>query len=221
MHSFGANWLRVYHTRQPLAAHEQAFAHFGGRCAELLYDRMRTVVLGTTGDGSRWNASFAAFAKHWGFEPRLCRPYRAQTRGKVESGVKYVKRNFVPGRLFRDLDNFNDQLAQWLTDVADVRLHGTTHQRPIERFAEEAGALVPTAGHASFLQACQATPTFYEIRRHPSLRISGLGVRSRSLHAERLFEVTQAVAATFDVEHMRLVQEPVEDGGGQHLVAGE
>lgn len=136
-----------------LAAHEHAFAHFGGRCAELLYDRMRTVVLGTTEGRPRWNATFEAFAKHWGFEPRLCRPYRAQTKGKVESGVKYVKRNFIPGRVFRDMDDFNEQLRQWLVTVADVREHGTTHQRPIDRFAAEAPALVPTAGQPSFLQA--------------------------------------------------------------------
>lgn len=136
-----------------LAAHEHAFAHFGGRCAELLYDRMRTVVLGTEGGAPRWNATFEAFAKHWGFEPRLCRPYRAQTKGKVESGVKYVKRNFVPGRAFRDIDDFNAQLAAWLVDVADVRIHGTTHQQPIARFAEEAPALGPTACQASFLEA--------------------------------------------------------------------
>src|SRR5688572_7770585 len=76
-----------------LAAHEAAFAHFGGRCESLLYDRMRTVVLGSTEGRTRLNTTFAAFAEHWGFTPRLCQPYRAQTKGKVESGVKYVKRN--------------------------------------------------------------------------------------------------------------------------------
>jgi transposase len=141
-----------------LAAHERAFAHFGGRCENLLYDRMRTVVLGSAIDPEgkrrpRFNTTFAAFADHWGFTPRLCQPYRAQTKGKVESGVKYVKRNFVPGRSFADLDDFNRQLAAWQTEVADLRLHGTTHQRPIERFADEATALVPTAGQPSFLQA--------------------------------------------------------------------
>ena len=141
-----------------LAAHERAFAHFGGRCENLLYDRMRTVVLGSSvdSDGKRrpqFNTTFAAFADHWGFTPRLCQPYRAQTKGKVESGVKYVKRNFVPGRTFADLDDFNRQLSAWQLEVADVRIHGTTHQRPIERFADEAVALVPTAGQASFLQA--------------------------------------------------------------------
>lgn len=136
-----------------LAAHEAAFAHFGGRCEFMLYDRMRTVVLGTTEGRPRLNPTFAAFAAHWGFTPRLCQPYRAQTKGKVESGVKYVKRNFVPGRVFASLEDFNEQLDAWQLEVADVRTHGTTHQRPIDRYAAEACALVPTAGQPSFLQA--------------------------------------------------------------------
>lgn len=141
-----------------LAAHERAFAHFGGCCETLLYDRMRTVCAGDelTSSGerrARFNPTFAAFAQHWGFTPRLCRPYRAQTKGKVESGVKYVKRNFLPGRSFRDLDDFNAQLAAWQADVADVRVHGTTHQRPLDRFAEEASMLIPTGTQPSFLQA--------------------------------------------------------------------
>ncbi|MGH8621539.1 MAG: IS21 family transposase [Burkholderiales bacterium] len=136
-----------------LAAHEHAFEHFGGCTAEILYDRMRTVVAGSFEGKPRWNPTFEAFARHWSFEPRACRPYRAQTKGKVESGVKYVKRNFLPGRVFRDLDDFNEQLAAWLIEVADVRIHGTTHERPIERFAREAGALAHTLEHPSFLQA--------------------------------------------------------------------
>jgi hypothetical protein len=148
------------HERMPnlLGAHENAFAHFGGRCETLLYDRMRTVVLGTTADETgtrrpRFNTTFDAFARHWGFTPRLCQAYRAKTKGKVESGVKYVKRNFAPGRTFSDLEDFNEQLAAWQAEIADVRIHGTTHQRPIDRFAEESSALVPTASQASFLQA--------------------------------------------------------------------
>jgi len=136
-----------------LAAHEHAFAHFGGRCETLLYDRMRTVVIGTEGERPRLNATFQAFAQYWGFTPRLCRPYRAKTKGKVESGVKYLKRNFAPGRTFRDLEDFNEQLAAWQADIADLRVHGTTHQRPIDRFAQEAAALVPTSNQPSFLEA--------------------------------------------------------------------
>ena len=140
-----------------LSAHERAFVHFGGVCQTVLYDRMRTVVLGSVEEAgkrrTRLNEKFEAFARHWGFAIRLCRPYRPQTKGKVESGVKYLKRNFIPGRTFLDMDDFNAQLAAWQAEIADVREHGTTHQRPIDRFVEEAQALMPVTGQPSFLQA--------------------------------------------------------------------
>src|SRR5438128_9033545 len=74
---------------QFLDAHEHAFAYFGGHTREHLYDRPRTVCQGTVGGRIIWNPTFRAFADYWSFEPRLCQPYRAQTKGKVESGVKY------------------------------------------------------------------------------------------------------------------------------------
>ena len=74
-----------------LDAHERAFEHFGGHTREHLYDRPRTVCHGGVGGGVVWNTTFKAFAEYWSFEPRVCRPYRAQTKGKVESGVKYAR----------------------------------------------------------------------------------------------------------------------------------
>ena len=137
-----------------LDAHEQAFSHFGGHTREHLYDRPRTVCAPRGANGVRWNTTFKAFADFWDFEPRLCRPYRAQTKGKVESGVKYFKRNFLAGRRFHDDLDFNEQLAEWMATVADVRVHGTTHERPIDRFARERAALVPApAGRAFRLEA--------------------------------------------------------------------
>jgi transposase len=149
-------WAEAYeHERMEslLSAHEHAFEHFAGVTREILYDRMRTVIQGEREGQKRWNPTFQAFARHWGFEPRVCRPYRAQTKGKVESGVKYVKRNFLPGRVFRDLEDFNEQLAAWQVEIADRREHGTTHEPPIVRFAREANALTPLAGRAGFLAA--------------------------------------------------------------------
>ena len=102
-----------------LEAHELAFAHFGGLCREHLYDRMRTVCLGEREGRVVWHPTFLAFAAYWGFEPRLCRPYRAQTKGKVESGVKYLRQNFLPGRGFVDLADFQSQLAEWTATIAD------------------------------------------------------------------------------------------------------
>jgi len=136
---------------QFLEAHERAFAHFGGLTAEHLYDRPRTVCYPDRRGKVVWNSTFKAFAEHWGFEPRLCRAYRAQTKGKVESGVKYVKRNFLPGRQFVDIVDFTEQLSEWNATVADTRTHGTTHEVPLVRFDRERPHLLPTHRHPSFL----------------------------------------------------------------------
>lgn len=136
---------------QFLEAHERAFAHFGGVTAEHLYDRPRTVCAPTREGRVLWNPTFKAFAEHWGFEPRLCRAYRAQTKGKVESGVKYVKRNFLPGRTFVDIVDFTEQLSEWNASVADTRVHGTTHEVPLVRFDRERPHLLPAHRQASFL----------------------------------------------------------------------
>ena len=134
-----------------LEAHERAFDHFGGLCRTMLYDRPRIVwETGKEGKPGRWNPTFWRFSEHWGFEPRLCAAYRAQTKGKVESGVRYVKCNFVPGRSFVDIVDFEEQLQQWQSGIADTRIHGTVHQRPIDRFAAEQPALVPIGGHRPF-----------------------------------------------------------------------
>jgi transposase len=135
---------------QLLDAHERAFEYFGGHTREHLYDRPRTVCQGTAQGRIIWNPTFRAFADYWGFEPRLCRPYRAQTKGKVESGVKYFKGNFLPGREFVDDVHLHEQLVEWMATIADVRIHGTTHERPIDRFAQEQAALLPTGGQPSF-----------------------------------------------------------------------
>jgi hypothetical protein len=116
-----------------LRMHEEAFRQFGGVPEEILYDRMKTVWLETDERGEIvWHPVFLDFAKYWGFTPRLCRPYRAQTKGKVESGVKYVRRNFLCGLQGREpgcLADFNAQLRAWVWEVANQRVHGTTHEQ--------------------------------------------------------------------------------------------
>ncbi len=115
-----------------LRMHEEAFRQLGGVPEEILYDRMKTVWLETDERGEIvWNPVFLDFARYWGFKPRLCRPYRAQTKGKVESGVKYVRRNFLCGLLGREpngLEDLNAQLREWVWKVANQRIHGTTHE---------------------------------------------------------------------------------------------
>ena len=83
-----------------------------------------------------WNPEFLDFALTFGFIPELCHPYRAQTKGKVESGIKYVKGNFWPERKFRDLQDLNNRALAWCAEVGQ-RIHGTTNERPVDRFKEE------------------------------------------------------------------------------------
>lgn len=129
-----------------LDGHAQAFGHFGGCTRTILYDNPRTIVLAKDEAAGRveWNATFKDRMDFYGVEIRLCRYYRARTKGKVESGVKYVKRNALAGRRFADLDELNTWLLEWCVTVADQRVHGTTHEHPAERFAQgEAGLLRP------------------------------------------------------------------------------
>jgi transposase len=122
-----------------MLCHQHACDWFGGLTEELLYDNPKTVVLKRDREGRvlAWNPQFWDFARYYGFTPRLCQPYRAQTKGKVESGVKYVKRSVVLGRPFPNWDALNPTVQDWMVHVADQRIHGTTFRKPAEVFVEE------------------------------------------------------------------------------------
>lgn len=133
-------WARAYPNERlatVLDAHERAFQYLGGVPLECLYDNPRTLVLGRQAGSVLWHRVFEDFARYYGFTPRACQPYRARTKGKVESGVKYVKCNALAGRQFATWDHLNGWLEEWCLTIADQRVHGTTHERPIERFARE------------------------------------------------------------------------------------
>jgi transposase len=132
---------------------ESAFAKFGGVTEEVLFDNPRALVV-EHDPATRtvvFNEKLLAFAKHWGFRPRACAPYRARTKGKTENGVGYVKKNAVAGRSFASWAAFEAHLEAWTRDVAELRNHGTTGETPIARFARaEAQALKPIAGIPPF-----------------------------------------------------------------------
>jgi hypothetical protein len=132
---------------------ESAFAAFGGTTEEVLFDNARALVERHDGVTREvvFNARLHAFARHWGFRPRACAPYRARTKGKDERGVGYVKRNAIAGRNFPSWAAFEAHLAAWTRDVADARIHGTTGEPPLERFQRsEAAALRPLDGRPPF-----------------------------------------------------------------------
>ncbi len=137
-----------------LRMHEAAFQELGGVPEEILYDRMKTIWTGIDERGEIvWNAVFLDFARYWGFRPRLCRPYRAQTKGKIESGVKYVRRNFLCGLLGREpgsLTDLNAELRRWISEVANQRVHGTTHEPVLIRWDEDRAHLQPVNGRPPY-----------------------------------------------------------------------
>lgn len=126
-----------------LRCHIDAFAAMGGAPSELLYDRMKTAVIGESAEGVvAYNPSLIGLLGHYGAVPRACRPYRAQTKGKVERPYRYVREDFFLARSFRDLDDLNAQFETWRTTVANVRIHATTRRVVEEHFSEERPALV-------------------------------------------------------------------------------
>ena len=147
-------WLGFY-ARQTMASVraglEAAFAYFGGVPRELLFDQMRAVILDDSrpaGGKLLENPEFLRFATHWGFRIRACRPYRAQTKGKVERPISYLRSNFLYGREFVGDADLAAQTAWWLEHTANVRIHGTTHEAPRVCFArDEVQTLLPLPLH--------------------------------------------------------------------------
>jgi transposase len=122
-----------------------AFEALGGVPEQVLYDRMRTVFNREDPDSGHivFNRTLLEFARHYGYLPKACRPYRAKTKGKVERPFRYIREDFFLGRSFRDLEDLNRQFRQWLDQVANVRVHATTRRVVAEHFAEERPKLQP------------------------------------------------------------------------------
>lgn len=143
-----AIWARfVLSQRQPVLMEclEDAFRELGGVPRELLVDNLKQVVARprSEDEAAVIQPSFVEFADHWGFEVVACPVYWPRAKGKVERAIQYIKTSFLEGRTFVDLDDLNGQLRVWLSDVANVRVHGTTKERPVDRLEAELEAMLP------------------------------------------------------------------------------
>ena len=137
-----------------IECHEAFFDAIGGVPQTILFDNMKTVLIDRNAYGPgqhRFHAGFREFAKHHGFSLRMCAPYRAQTKGKVERFNRYLKESFVwplESRLegqdiVLDADMANARVGEWLREVANPRIHGETRERPIDRLGDDAACLLP------------------------------------------------------------------------------
>ena len=136
-----------------IQCHLNAFDYFGGYTKEILYDNMKQIVLkrAPVSSDSIWNPDFEDFFKHYGFIPRLCRPYRPQTKGKIENSVGFVKRDFLMGSEFHSFSDLNHQAQIWLARINST-IHGTTNEIPMERLSREG------------LKNYDAVPPYHNIR---------------------------------------------------------
>ena len=196
-----------------IACHERAFVAFGGVPRKVLYDNMKTVVIerDVYGDGQhRYHAGFLDFAKHSGFIIKLCQPYRAQTKGNVERFNSYLRRSFyVPltsrlgqSGLQLDVVTANAEVARWLGEVANERVHGTTLEKPVARLAQERSHLqalaVPWRGDVAAARPQQQEPDKPVPR--PAIVVERLAEPTPAQHPLAVYEqllmnVRQGVAA--------------------------
>lgn len=121
-----------------IRCHINAFRYFGGYPEEMLYDNMKQVVIKRLlkQEESTLNRQFEDFAGFYGFKPILCRPYRGQTKGKIERTVLFVRDNFFTGIKYTSLDDLNGQALVWCNKV-NSREHSTTGEIPFERLKKE------------------------------------------------------------------------------------
>jgi transposase len=121
--------------------HVHAFTALGGVAREIAYDNLATAVAEHDGRLVRFLPRFLAFAREYGFYPKACNVAAGWEKGKVERAIGYARQSFWPLRDFTDIHDVNRQARQWLTEVANKRLHRETRERPIDRF--RAAALRP------------------------------------------------------------------------------
>ena len=125
-------------TNTLIRCHQNAFRYFGGYPEEILYDNMKQVVIKRLlkQEDSTLNRQFEDFAGFYGFKPILCRPYRGQTKGKVERTVQFVRDNFMIGIKYESLADLNGQAQAWCNKV-NGKVHATTNEIPFERLKAE------------------------------------------------------------------------------------
>ena len=127
-----------------LACHENAFAAFGGCPSRIMVDNLKSAVLQRlVGAAPVFNPKYLDFSRHWGFEITPCNVRAGNEKGRVENAVGYVKKNLLAGLELADFAAMQPAATLWVDTVANVRIHGATRQRPIDRFDDERAHLKP------------------------------------------------------------------------------
>ena len=203
-----------------LRCHTAAFEALGGVPEQILYDRMRTVFNREDPEAGHivYNRTLLEFARHYGYLPKACKPYRAKTKGKVERPFRYIREDFFLGRSFRNLDDLNAQFQQWLDEVANARVHATTQRVVAEHFAEERPRLQPLP--AGLFQAVLRLER--RITRDGMVSVDGNLYSVPNTARRRVVEVHSTANEVRILEEGNIIAvHPVLDGRGQRrIIAG-
>jgi transposase len=147
-----------------LDCHRQAFEYFGGVPEKVMVDNCKTAVLEHPAKGAvKLNPKYVDFANHYGFEIVACNVRQPQEKGRVENGVAYVRNNFINGRSLTPFEMLNIDVALWLDEISNQRIHGSTNRKPREVFEVEEKHL---------LQKLPSQP--YSCYRHEEFKVSKL-----------------------------------------------
>lgn len=119
-----------------LTCHSHALEYFGGVPGRIVIDNLKAGITRAVWDDPQLQMAYRECAEHYGFLVQPCRPYTPQHKGKVERGVDYVKGNFLGGRAQLSLAQANREVREWCLGIAGSRIHGTTKERPLERFTQ-------------------------------------------------------------------------------------
>lgn len=206
-----------------LEAHVNAFDFFGGVPDKINYDNLKTVVLARVGKDIRFHPRFHAFAGFYVFDVIPCNVRAAWEKGKVESGIKYIRSSFLAGRDIHSFAQLQKDALLWRDTVANVRVHGATHERPIDRFELEKTKLHPlgspdfdTAVHRHVTATRQALVMFETNRYSVPFLLAGKDLTlAATPHQVEIFNPTGTSVATHTrcYERHRIIEDPAHCEG--------
>ncbi len=216
---------------------ENAFRHFGGVPRTLVIDNLKAAVTKADGFDPDLNPKVVAFASHYGTVILPTRPYTPRHKGKVESGIKYIKQNALKGRSFASLAEQRRFLLEWETHVADTRIHGTTRKQvrrmfemerpalqplPLESFPfyEEGRRKVHQDGHVEIARSYYSVPPEY-LAREVWVRWNNRLVRIFNQRFEQIAIHTRVPPGRFDTHWSHIADEKISavERGAEHLLA--
>lgn len=180
-----AYWqTQPFTTRDVLRCHEQAFEYYGGMTEEIVYDQDKLMTVSENGGDIIYTEEFQSYRKQRGFRVYLCRAADPESKGKVESVVKFIKRNFAKNRVFHLIETWNEQCLAWLERKGNYQVHNTIKKRPIEVFALEKPHLRKVSSLLSF-ESNHKTPESEPLAVHLLSKGKGQLIKNRDLARDK------------------------------------